>query len=296
MGEIQTGQEQTEKQNGGRPTAPAASRQQTNGASRGALTVMWERYAVCDQPKRPALRRELIEAYAPLARYVVDRMNIKPGPALGHDDLLSQALVGLIDAVDRFDPGRGIKFETYAYHRIRGAVMDMLRDMDWLPRSVRQRESDVASAYSRLLGALGYPPSDEQLAEALGITVNALDDIAHDLAIQSMQSLDEAVSGKSRDTHGWDDASLGDSVADENALLPEDHVESQAERDLLAQAIQILPDSERTVIGLYYHEGLTLKEIGNVLGVTESRVCQIHGKALIRLRAQIAPLLALPAS
>ena len=296
MGEIQTGQEQAGKRNGGRPASLAANRQQADGAPRGALTTMWERYAICGQSQRPALRRELIEAYAPLARYVVDRMNIKPGPALGHDDLLSQALVGLIDAVDRFDPGRGIKFETYAYHRIRGAVMDMLRDMDWLPRSVRQREHDMASAYSRLLGALGYPPSDEQLAGALGITVSELDDIAHGLALQTMQSLDEAVSGQSHDAHGWEDVALGDSVADESVLMPEDHVESQAERDLLAKAIQVLPDSERTVISLYYHEGLTLKEIGKVLGVTESRVCQIHGKALMRLRAHIAPLLALPAS
>ncbi len=296
MGEIQTGQEQAGKQNGGRPASLAANRPQADGAPRGALTVMWERYVVCDQSKRPALRRELIEAYAPLARYVVDRMNIKPGPALGPDDLLSQALVGLIDAVDRFDPGRGIKFETYAYHRIRGSVMDMLRDMDWLPRSVRQRESDLTSAYSRLLGASGCPPSDEQLAEALGITVSELDDTAHGLALQSMQSLDEVVSGQSRDAQGWDDATLGDSVADKSVLLPEDHVESQAERDLLAKAIQVLPDSERAVISLYYHEGLALKEIGKVLGVTESRVCQIHGKALLRLRAHIAPLLALPAS
>lgn len=296
MGEIQTGQEQAGKRNGGRPASLAANRQQAGGAPRGALTTMWERYAICGESQRPALRRELIEAYAPLARYVVDRMNIKPGPALGHDDLLSQALVGLIDAVDRFDPGRGIKFETYAYHRIRGAVMDMLRDMDWLPRSVRQREHDMASAYSRLLGALGYPPSDEQLAGALGITVSELDDIAHGLALQTMQSLDEAVSGQSHDAHGWEDVALGDSVADESVLMPEDHVESQAERDLLAKAIQVLPDSERTVISLYYHEGLTLKEIGKVLGVTESRVCQIHGKALMRLRAHIAPLLALPAS
>lgn len=296
MGEIQTGQEQAGKQNGGRPASLAANRPQADGAPRGALTVMWERYVVCDQSKRPALRRELIEAYAPLARYVVDRMNIKPGPALGPDDLLSQALVGLIDAVDRFDPGRGIKFETYAYHRIRGSVMDMLRDMDWLPRSVRQRESDLTLGLLPPSGASGCPPSDEQLAEALGITVSELDDTAHGLALQSMQSLDEVVSGQSRDAQGWDDATLGDSVADKSVLLPEDHVESQAERDLLAKAIQVLPDSERAVISLYYHEGLALKEIGKVLGVTESRVCQIHGKALLRLRAHIAPLLALPAS
>jgi len=262
-----------------------------HGGPKGLLATMWEQYAAASTPQ---LRRDLIEAYAPLARYVVDRLNVKPGPALGYDDLLSQALVGLIDAVDRFDPGRGIKFETYAYHRIRGAVMDMLRDMDWLPRSVRQRQTDLAAAYERLQESLGHPPSDEQLAQAMGVTLAELDSLAQDLALQAMQSLDEAVSAQSQNLHGWEDAALSDSVADPQATSPQEHVEQQAERDLLSQAIEALPDPQRTVIGLYYHEGLTLKEIGRVLGVTESRACQIHGKAMLRIRAHIAPLLAIP--
>jgi RNA polymerase sigma factor for flagellar operon FliA len=125
--------------------------------------------------------------------------------------------------------------------------------------------------------------------------VEEFDSIAHDLALQSMQSLDEAISG-SRDLHGWEEATLADSVPDDRAVSPQEHVERQAERDLLAKAIDALPDSERTVISLYYHEGLTLKEIGRVLGVTESRACQIHGKALIRLRAHITPMLVVPAA
>lgn len=253
---------------------------------------VWGKYAASRADSEPAaeLRRQLIEGYAPLARYVVERMNLRPASALGYEDLLSQAVVGLIDAIDRFDPGRGVKFETYAYHRIRGAVMDMLRDMDWLPRSVRQRESEVTSACARLQDRLGRPPSDEELAAALEVSVEELSEIAQEVALQAVQSLDEAISGGRGE--GWDEDTLGDTVADRRALSPEEQVERWAERDELAKAIDALPEAERMAVSLYYHEGLTLKEIGRVLGVTESRVCQIHGKAMLRLRGQLQPLLA----
>jgi len=256
----------------------------------GELTQLWQRYASSAPDRRQDLRRQLIEAYAPLARYVVDRMNLRPGPALGYEDLLSQAVVGVIDAIDRFDPARGVKFETYAYHRVRGAVMDMLRDMDWLPRSVRQRESELAAAYTRLEGELGRQPTDEELAQTLGLTIEGLDELARDVALQSMQSLDEALGGYA--AQAWEAATLADVVPDGASPSPEDHVEGWAERDLIAKAIDTLPDSERTVISLYYHEGLTLKEIGRVLGVTESRACQIHGKALVRLRGHVRSVVA----
>ena len=255
----------------------------------GELQKLWQDYVT---NRSVGLRRQLIEAYAPLARYVVDRMNIRPGPALGYDDLLSQAVVGLIDAVDRFDPNRGIKFETYAYHRIRGAVVDMLRDMDWLPRSVRQREANLAASYARLQEGLGRSPSDEELAQEMGLTVEGLDEVAHEIALQSMQSLDEALGqnlGSPQEA-----PTLGDSVPDDHTPSPEETIERWAERDLLARAIVGLPEAERTVLSLYYYEGLTLKEIGRILGVTESRVCQVHGKALLRLRAEVQPMLAMP--
>jgi RNA polymerase sigma factor for flagellar operon FliA len=261
----------------------------------GDLQLLWKSYAAArsdgaDCPAARELRRQLIEAYVPLTRYVVDRMNLNPGSGLGYEDLLSQAVVGLIDAVDRFDPERGIKFETYAYHRIRGAVMDLLRELDWLPRSVRQRESEVASAYARLQTELGRPPSDQELAAALQLTLDELDRIAQQVALQSIQSLDQVISGAR--SQGWEEDTFCDCVADHHSITPEEQVEQWAERDLLVKAIEALPESERTVVSLYYHEGLTLKEIGEVLGVTESRVCQIHGKALLRLRAQLQPLVA----
>ena len=250
------------------------------------MQVLWERYT---RERTPEVRRTLIEAYAPLARYVVDRLNLRPGPALEYDDLLSQAVVGLIDAVDRFDPSRGIKFESYAYHRIRGAVMDMLRELDWLPRSVRQREAELTAAYEKLEGRLGRPPGDGELAEELGITVEALDDLAREVGLQAMQSLDEWVG-----LGQWEAGTVGELVADKQAVSPEEEVERWSEREMLAGAIDALPEAERTVITLYYHEGLTLKEIGQVLGVTESRVCQIHGKAMVRLRGEIQPMLKPP--
>jgi RNA polymerase sigma factor for flagellar operon FliA len=249
----------------------------------GEMEKLWQRY---ERSRTPELRRRLIEAYAPLTRYVVDRLNLNPGAAVEYDDLLSQAAVGLIDAVDRFEPGRGIKFETYAYHRIRGAVMDMLREMDWLPRSVRQRESELAAACARLEERAGRPPSDEEMAAELKITVEELDELAREVALQAVQSLDEVIGA-----NDWEGGALADMVADQEAPSPEAEVERWAERQMLAKAIGGLPESERTVISLYYHEGLTLKEIGRVLGVTESRVCQIHGKAVVRLRTRVQALL-----
>ena len=254
----------------------------------GNLQGLWEEYA---RRRAPELRRTLIESYAPLARYVVDRLNLRPGPALEYDDLLSQAVVGLIDAVDRFDPARGIKFETYAYHRIRGSVMDMLRELDWLPRSVRQREAEMAGAYERLENRLNRPPTDGELAGELGLTLDALDELAHEVGLQAMQSLDESIG-----LEQWEMGTVGELVADGQTPSPQEAAERWAERDLLARAIEGLPEAERTVISLYYYEGLTLKEIGEVLGVTESRACQVHGKAMVRLRGAIQPMLKVPAA
>jgi len=253
----------------------------------GETQRLWQQYI---DGRSADVRRTLIESYAPLARYVVDRLNLRPGAALEYDDLLSQAVVGLIDAVDRFDPTRGIKFETYAYYRIRGAVMDMLRELDWLPRSIRQREAQLSLAYAALESRLGRPPTDAELARHLGLTIDQLDTLAQEVALQTMQSLDETVA-----SHAWDTATVGDVVADPSAPSPEDELERQAEREMIARAIEDLPDAERTVVTLYYYEGLTLKEIGQVMGVTESRACQVHGKAMLRLRARVQALLKPPA-
>ena len=252
----------------------------------GTLHDLWRRYSARPNAE---LRRELIEAYAPLTKYVVDRMNLKPSSALGYEDLLSQAVVGLIDAVDKFDPKRGVKFETYAYHRIRGAVVDMLRELDWLPRSLRQREAEMVSVYADLEKRLSRPPTDEELAAGLSLTVDQLDELAQEVALQAVQSLDDSFV-----TLESGAGTVSETVPDSAALSPEAEAERWSEREMVARAIAGLPENERTVISLYYYEGLTLKEIGEVLGVTESRACQIHGKAVVRLRAQLVPALSLP--
>lgn len=252
----------------------------------GNVEGLWLEYS---QDRSPEVRRALIERYAPLARYVVDRLNLKPGPALDYDDLLSEAVIGLIAAIERFDPSRGIKFETYAYHRIRGAVIDRLRELDWLPRAVRQKEARLAEAFARLEGELGRPPSDNEVAQALDLTIEELDTLAHEVALQAVHSLDETLALQHSER-----ATIADLIADEDAPCPQSELERRTEREMLAQAIAALPQSERTVISLYYYDGITLKEVGRVLGVTESRACQIHGKAIVRLRAHVQSLLCLP--
>lgn len=248
---------------------------------------LWERY---QRERSPQTRQALIEAYAGLTRYVVERLNLRPGPSLDYEDLLGQAAIGLIEAFDRYDPKLGIKFETFAYHRIRGAVIDMLRELDWLPRLVRQREAQLVATFERLQATLGHPPADSEVASALGITEDQLDEWARDVALQSLQSLDEIVSGDAGEF-----ATLGDLVRDQQHPTPDGSLLRRVERELLTEAIDTLPDTERTVIGLYYYNGLTFREIGQTLGVTESRTCQIHAKAMVRMRAHVQAQLRLPA-
>lgn len=230
----------------------------------------------------PIAREQLITEYAPLARYVVDRLPFH-SPQLPEEDLVGQAVIGLIEAIDRYDPGRGVKFETFAYYRIRGAVMDLAREMDFLPRSMREKQGELNEAYERLLAELGRQPTDQEVAEVLGISVDDLASLHQGLDVQSIFSLDETLAESDGGV-----VSMVDTIADTAAESPEQAAVGEAERELLARAIDGLPEMDRQVVSLYYHEGLTMKEIGLVLGVTESRVCQIHSKALARLRAAVA--------
>lgn len=249
------------------------------------MAELWTAYR---ESPSPALRSQLIEQYAPLAKYVVDRLNLQPSGGVSYDDLISQAIVGLIEAIDRYDPARGVKFNTYAYYRIRGAVMDMLRELDWVPRSTRAKGNDIINTIARLEGELGRPPTDEEVAAAMGISREQFDDMAQEVGGQALLSLDETIDSDD----GENSLPMGDMIADERAVSPEGYSADQDQRRVLAEAIDGLPDNERLVISLYYHDGLTLKEIGKVLGVTESRVCQLHSKAILRLRAQMQTVFA----
>lgn len=238
--------------------------------------ALWKEYG---RTKRPEAREALITRYIPLARYVVERLNAPDHGCVTRDDLISHAIMGLIDALERFDPSRGVKFETYAVPRIRGSVADMLRRMDWVPRTVRRMETSVRAAYARLEAVLGRPATDEEIADELGLTLEAFQDVLADLSQTAVFSLDEALQagfGQSADT-------LVSLVEDENGPCPSAVAEAEERTRILADAIGRLPERERLIIGLYYYEELTLKEIGRVLDVTEARVSQLHTRAILRL-------------
>jgi len=243
--------------------------------------LLWKSYA---RAKKASDRERLIERYAPLAKYVVDRLNITLPPSMSYEDLIGQAVIGLIEAIDSYDPERGVKFETYAYHRIRGSVIDMLREMDWLPRSLRRKERELNSTCETLETELGRPATEQEIAAGLDLSLEELAQLSRSLRIQSMQSLNEVVGNGDGEM-----VEILEVVADDKALSPETLAEEAEEKRLLAAAIEALPEKERMVVGLYYQEDLTMKEIAQVLEVTESWVCQLHSRALSRLRETLAP-------
>lgn len=229
-------------------------------------------------------RENLIITYSPLVKYVAGRLSSSLPQTVDTSDLISYGVFGLIDAIEKFDTERGIKFETYAIARIKGAIIDELRAMDWVPRSVRARAREFEAAYVALENRLKRVPSDAEIAVEMGISSRELQAILTKLSYASVISFEEMWSGGSeRDDH---QDPLG-VIADERADDPVDIFESAEVKDILAAAIDRLPEREKTVVALYYYEGLTLKEIGTVLGVTESRVSQLHTKAVLRLRARL---------
>jgi RNA polymerase sigma factor for flagellar operon FliA len=200
-------------------------------------------------------------------------------------DLVSNGMFGLMDALDKFDPARAVKFETYAIPRIRGAILDELRAMDWVPRSIRFKARELDKANNELEAELKRPPTDEEVAERLGISVSELQEVLTQISFVSVMALDEVVGGG--DERG-EPRSLLDSLADAASGDPTSELEGQEMRGILAAAINSLSEREKIVITLYYFEGLTLSEIGDILGVTESRVCQIHTKAVGGLRQSMS--------
>jgi RNA polymerase sigma factor for flagellar operon FliA len=221
--------------------------------------------------------------YAPLVKYVAGRVAIGLPANIEQADLISYGIFGLIDAIEKFDQERGIKFETYAISRIRGAIIDELRAIDWVPRSVRFKAREIEKAYSNLENKLKHPPSDAEIAEELGISIDELHNIYTQLSTVSLVALDELMTEGDR----GDRLSLVETLEDTKTVGPVDMVEAEEMKGILTQAINRLPEREKIVVTLYYYEGLTLNEIGQVLGVTESRVCQMHTKAVLALRSKI---------
>ena len=243
--------------------------------------ALWVEYR---QSGDQALRDRLILTYAPLVKYVAGRLGSGLPAHVDENDLVSYGLLGLIGAIERYDPDRDIKFETYAIARIKGAIIDELRALDWVPRSVRSRAREIERAIAELEAKLGTAPTDEQIAEKIGITIKELEDSLTDISRSSIAALDElwSVSGEG------DQVSLLDTIEDTTGAKPADALDETEMREALAEAIARLPEREKLVVTLYYYEELTLREIGEVLGVTESRVSQLHTKAILRLKARLA--------
>ena len=265
------------------PTGAAAT------SSRGAVDdaealvkAMWREYK--DTGDR-AVRDRLIVHYSPLVKYVAGRVGVGLPPNVEHADLVSYGVFGLIDAIDKYDLERAIKFETYAISRIRGAIIDELRSIDWIPRSVRSKSREVERTYAQLEGELHRSPTEQEVADKIGITIGDLHQIFSKVSYANVVALDELMhAGGER----GDSLTLGDTLKDNRAEDPVMAFETQETKFLLSRAVNLLPEREKIVVTLYYYEGLTLAEIGRVLGVTESRICQMHTKAVMQLRAKLS--------
>lgn len=231
-----------------------------------------------------AARDKLILHYSPLVKYVAGRVAVGLPSNIEQADLISYGIFGLIDAIDKYDQSRNIKFETYAISRIRGAIIDELRAIDWVPRSVRFKAREVEKAYSALENKLKRPPSDAEIAGEMGISTDDLNHIYTQLSTVSLVALDELTSVEGEK---GDKVSLLESLEDTKIAGPMEAFESVEMKEILIDSINHLSEREKRVITFYYFGGLTLAQIGKVLGVTESRVCQMHTKAVLGLRTKI---------
>jgi RNA polymerase sigma factor for flagellar operon FliA len=247
-----------------------------------ALGGLWTEYKT--SASRDA-RDRLILHYSPLVKYVAGRVSVGLPQNIEQADLVSYGIFGLIDAIEKFDPGRKIKFETYAISRIKGAIIDELRSIDWVPRSVRAKARSVERAYARLENQLLRTPSDEEVAAELGISEPDLQAIFRQISFVGVVALDEMLSSSGGER--GDSTTLGDTIADKGEG-PVAQFEGEEQKQLLASAINRLGEREKMVLVLYYYESFTLARIGEILGVTESRVCQIHTKAVLQLRSRMA--------
>ena len=234
------------------------------------------------QPAEDAGKGELVD-YLPLVKYIAGRLAISLPRSVELDDLINAGVVGLIDAYNNFDVGKGVKFETYASLRIRGSILDELRGMDWVPRSTRARSREVERTISKLEGQLGRSPTEAELADELDVTMEEYYQVMDDVSSAALLSLDEISFGDDDDKP----VSLVDTLRSQDqpsALLNLERLEM---RDLLADSLGQISEQERLVVALYYYEELTLKEIGQVLELSESRVSQLHTKAVLGLRAKL---------
>lgn len=243
---------------------------------------LWERYK---RNKDQNARENLILEYVGLVKYVAGRLSISLPPNVQQDDLISYGIFGLIDAIEKYDLDRNVKFETYAITRIRGSIWDGLRSMDWVPYSVRQKARELEKTFARLENQLGRAATDNEICEILNINKHQFNQLLTESSFSSFLSLEDLWKV---DSDGGNSVRIIDIIQDKNATDPVTSVMFEEKKMVLTDAINKLPEREKLIIALYYYEGLTLKEIGKVLGVSESRISQMHTKAVLRLRGRLS--------
>ncbi|HHW67382.1 MAG: polymerase sigma factor FliA [Epulopiscium sp.] len=240
------------------------------------LQELWEQY---EKTNQPSLKEKLIIEYAPLVKYVAGRLNIYLGQNVEYEDLISYGIFGLIDAIDKFDLSKGVKFETYASLRIRGAILDSIRKLDWVPRSLRQKYKQIEKICMELETELGRSATDEELAEKIGISKEEVQETLKKINLLSLISLEEYVEQNNEPR--------ADTDFPRSAEQPETYIEKQELKRILKEAIEKLPEREQKILFFYYFEELTLKEISAIMGVSESRISQLHTKAITRLKGKL---------
>lgn len=239
-------------------------------------TELWIKYS---ETNDPAIKDKLILEYAHIVKYVAGRLSIYFGSNVEYDDLMGYGVFGLIDAIDKFDLSKGVKFETYASLRIRGSIIDSIRELDWVPRSLRQKSKELERVYRELENMLGRSATDEEVARKLGISIKDLNKLLNEVNLSSMVSLEEFLD------QNYEVGTITTNVNKEER--PEGYIEITEVKRMLVEAIDRLPEKEKKVVSLYYFNDLTLKEISAIMKVSESRISQLHTKAILRLRGKL---------
>ena len=260
------------------PYLVGADDQRSADEVEAGIVALWQAFG---EHRDHSLRDRLVLHYAPLVKYVAGRVGTGLPSHVEVSDLIQSGIFGLVDAIEKFEPERGLKFETYAMQRIRGAILDDLRAQDWVPRSVRSRARDLERALERLEAKLQRTATDTEVADELEVSPDELRELFAQLQMTSVVALDDLISA------GKGTASLAETLPDDRAEDPVAALVDRDSRRQLAEAVERLSDRDRVVVTLYYFENLTLAEIGKVLGVTESRVCQLHTRAVLRLRSKL---------
>jgi RNA polymerase sigma factor FliA len=246
------------------------------------LENLWKEYK---ENGSKLAKDKILAEYTPLVKYTAQRMALNLPKSVELGDLIGAGVMGLIKSVETFDISLGFKFETYATHKVRGAILDDLRAMDWVPRSIRQKSRQLQNAYQDLEHKLGRLPYDDEVADALGMSMAEFENLLSQTAPATIISLEENLPDRGGDAKSL---TVLDTIEDPQGTNPLKEIGYQETKRLLKETISELPEKEKLVVALYHYEELTLKEIGEVLGITESRVSQIHSKAIHKLRSRVS--------